>query len=256
MLNIKLSTLIFQTINFLILAFLLTKFLFRPVMRLLDERAKRVTQALDEAQMREEEAKRIKEEYLKKLEEAKREAQALREAAKEEVERTKQEIIEQARAEVQAMRARAEEEIERERMEAIRRHREEIATLVTSLSARMLTEIGNGRLQGVFFDAFLDRLAKMEGRSPKYRSAVKEMEVVPVEVTSANSLSEADLAKLKKALSSFLDKEVSLELRVDPSLIGGAIVRFGDHLIDGSLRGQLAKLRERFIRELEAGQSA
>jgi len=255
MLNIKLSTLIFQTINFLILAFLLTKFLFRPVMRLLDERAKRVTQALDEAQMREEEARRIKEEYLKKLEEAKREAQALREAAQKEVERTRREIIEQARAEAQAMRARAQEEMERERMEAIKRHREEIASLVTSMSAKMLTEVSDGRLQGVFFDAFLDRLDKMEGESSPYRAAVRGMEVVPVEVTSANVLSEADQARLKKALSSFLDREVNLDLRVDSSLIGGAIVRFGDHLIDGSLRGQLAKLRERFIRELEARQS-
>ena len=253
MLNIKLSTLIFQIVNFLILAALLTKFLFRPVIRLLDERAKRVTQALDEAETREEEAKRIKEEYLKKLEEAKREAQALREAAKEEAERIRQEVIEQARAEVQAMRARAEEEIERERAEAIRRHREEIATLVTSMSARMLTEVGDGRLQAIFFDAFLDRLARMKGESSKYRSAVKEMEVVPVEVTSANSLSEADLARLKEALSSFLDKDVRLELRVDPSLIGGAMVRFGDYLIDGSLRGQLAGLREGFVRELEEG---
>ena len=253
MLNIKLSTLIFQIINFLILAFFLSKFLFRPVMRLLDERAKRVTQALDEAEMREEEARRIKEEYLRKLEEAKREAQALKEAAKEEVEKTRREIIEQARAEVRAMRARAEEEIERERMEAIRRHREEIATLVTSLSARMLTDVGDGRLQGVFFDAFLDRLAKMKGESSEYPSAVREMEVVPVEVTSADSLSEADLERLREALSSFLGKQVRLELRVDPSLIGGVIVRFGDHLIDGSLRGQLAGLRERFVRELEEG---
>jgi len=253
MLNIKLSTLIFQIINFLILAFFLSKFLFRPVMRLLDERAKRVTQALDEAEMREEEARRIKEEYLRKLEEAKREAQALKEAAKEEVEKTRREIIEQARAEVRAMRARAEEEIERERMEAIRRHREEIATLVTSLSARMLTDVGDGRLQGVFFDAFLDRLAKMKGESSEYPSAVREMEVVPVEVTSADSLSEADLERLREALSSFLGKQVRLELRVDPSLIGGGIVRVGDHLIDGSLRGQLAGLRERFVRELEEG---
>ena len=250
MLNINLSTLIFQIVNFLVLAFLLYKFLFKPVMRILDERAERVTQALDEAERREEEARKLKDEYLKKLEDAKREAQALREAARREIQKTRQEVIEKARIEIQAMRARAEKEMERERMEAIRQHQEEIASIVTSMSARMLTELGDGHLQEVFFDAFLDRLAKMEDDPSKYRSTVKEMEVVPVEVISADSLSEVDIERLKEVLSSFLDRPVRLELHVDPSLIGGAVVRFGDHLIDGSLKGQLARLRERFASEL------
>jgi len=253
MLNIKLSTLIFQTINFLILAFLLFKFLFRPLMRLLAERAGRVTQALDEAERREREAEEMKDEYQQKVEEARQEAQAIREGAREEIERLRREIIEQARAEVQAMRARAEEEIKQERMEAIRRHREEIATLVTSLSARMLTEVGNGHLHPLFFETFLDRLAKLEPDSLRYQGGMEEMQVVPVEVISADPLSEADVERLEGMLSSFLDKEVRLDSRLDPSLIGGVVVRFGDHLIDGSLRGQLARLRERFVAELEEG---
>lgn len=241
MLNINLSTVIFQIINFLILAFLLYKFLFRRVMRLLDERARRVTRALDEAEKREKEAGTIEAEYLAKMEDAKREVEARREAASEEMERTRREVIEQARAE---------EEIERERMEAVRRHREELATLVTSMSARMLTEVIDGRLHRVFFDAFLERLSELEPLSLRDRGSTAEMEAVRVEVASANSLSEADTHRLQEVLSPLLNKSVELELSVDPSLIGGAMVRFGDHLIDGSLRGQLAKLRERFVAEL------
>jgi len=250
MLNINLSTVIFQIINFLILAFLLFKFLFRPVMRILDERAKRVTRALDEAEKREKKAEAIQAEYLGKMEEAKREVEARREAAREEMKRARREVIEQARTEVQALRAKAEEEIEKERMEAIRRHREELATLVTSMSARMLTEVGDGRLHGVFFYAFLDRLARLEPESLRRQRDVEEMGVIPVEVTSADPLSEADTERLEQVLSSLLEKEVRLDPRLDPSLIGGAIVRFGDHLIDGSLRGQLARLREKVLREL------
>lgn len=250
MLKINVSTVIFQIINFLILAFLLYKFLFRRVMRLLDERARRITQALDEAEKREKEAEAIQAEYLAKMEDAKREVEARREAAREEMERTRREVIEQARAEVQALRARAEEEIERERMEAVRRHREELATLVTSMSARMLTEVSDGRLHRVFFDAFLDRLSELEPLSLRDRGSMAETGAVRVEVASANSLSEADTHRLQEVLSPLLNKTVELELSVDPSLIGGAMVRFGDHLIDGSLRGQLAKLRERFVEEL------
>ncbi len=250
MLKINVSTVIFQIINFLILAFLLYKFLFQRVMRLLDERARRITQALDEAEKREKEAETIQAEYLAKMEDAKREVEARREAAREEMERTRREVIEQARAEVQALRAGAEEEIDRERMEAIRRHREELATLVTSMSARMLTEVSDGRLHRVFFDAFLGRLSELEPLSLRDRGSMAETGAVRVEVASANSLSEADTHRLQEVLSPLLNESVKLELSVDPSLIGGAMVRFGDHLIDGSLRGQLAKLRERFVEEL------
>ena len=74
--------------------------------------------------------------------------------------------------------------------------------------------------------------------------------VVPVEVISADPLSEAGVERMEEVLSSILGKKVRLTSQLDPSLIGGAIVRFGDHLIDGSLRGQLAGLRERFVEEL------
>ena len=251
MLDINLSTLIFQIINFLVLAFLLFKFLFKPVMRLLDERAKKVTYALDEAERREQEAEELKDEYLRKAQETRQEAQSIKEAARQETEQIKHETIEQARDEVQSMRARAEEEIARERAEAIKRHREEIASIVTSMSARMLTEVDDGHLQELFFETFLDRLTKMGDDSSGYQSAVREMPVVSVDITSAHPLSETDSGKLQEVLTSLLDKEVRLDLHVDPSLIGGAVVRFGDYLIDGSLRGQLARLREKFTTELE-----
>ena len=253
MLNINVSTVIFQIINFVILAFLLYKFLFRRVMHLLDERAKRVTRALDDAERREKEAEATQAEYLAKVEDAKREMEARREAAREEMERTRREVMEKARTEVQALRARAEEEIERERVEAIRRHREEIATLVTSMSARMLSEVADGRLHAVFFDAFLGRLSQLEPLSLRDRGRLVEVEAVRVEVASANSLSEADTHRLQEVLFPLLNKTVQLQISVDPSLIGGAIVRIGDHLIDGSLRGQLARLREMFVEELAEG---
>jgi len=252
MLKINLSTLIFQVVNFLIMTAVLTKFLFRPVVRLLDERAKRVTKALDEAERREREATRLKEEYLRKMAEAREEIRAMRERAQEEAERLRQQAVEQAAREAQALRAGVEEELERERKEAIARHRHEIGSIVTSLTARMLTEVGDGRLQQLFLDALLKQLRSLEDDLARYRDMVKEMEAVPVDVISAYSLSRGDLTKIKKALSSLLDKDVELRPRVDPSLIGGAMVRFSDVLIDGSLKGQLTRLQERFVEELEA----
>jgi F-type H+-transporting ATPase subunit delta len=66
---------------------------------------------------------------------------------------------------------------------------------------------------------------------------------VSAQVTSANPLSDAHLNDLKAALKASLDKDVALETHVDPSLIGGLIVKVGSRMIDGSLRTKLNSLK-------------
>ena len=66
---------------------------------------------------------------------------------------------------------------------------------------------------------------------------------VSAEVTSANPLSEAHLNDLKAALKASLDKDVTLEVHVDPTLIGGLIVKVGSRMIDGSVRTKLSSLK-------------
>lgn len=67
---------------------------------------------------------------------------------------------------------------------------------------------------------------------------------VDVDVTSAFALNDEQQDKLAKVLSARLDREVRLQVAEDASLIGGVIIRAGDLVIDGSVRGKLAKLAE------------
>lgn len=63
-----------------------------------------------------------------------------------------------------------------------------------------------------------------------------------VEVSSFSDLSEAQKERLITSLSQRLQRQVALKISVDPSLLGGAIIRAGDLVIDGSVRGKLSKL--------------
>ncbi|CAD5107103.1 F0F1 ATP synthase subunit delta [Zestomonas carbonaria] len=67
---------------------------------------------------------------------------------------------------------------------------------------------------------------------------------VEVEVTSAFALSAEQQDKLAKVLSARLSREVRLHVVEDASLIGGVVIHAGDLVIDGSVRGKLAKLAE------------
>ena len=65
---------------------------------------------------------------------------------------------------------------------------------------------------------------------------------ITIEVTSALPLSDTEAARLSKAMTVYLSRSVSLQLKTEPSLLGGAIIRAHDLLIDGSVRGRLDKL--------------
>ncbi|MBN4055409.1 F0F1 ATP synthase subunit delta, partial [bacterium AH-315-K03] len=67
---------------------------------------------------------------------------------------------------------------------------------------------------------------------------------VEVEVTTAFEIDANLQDKLAKALSSKLDRDVKLQSIIDKNLIGGAVIRAADVVIDNSVRGRLAKLAE------------
>ena len=67
--------------------------------------------------------------------------------------------------------------------------------------------------------------------------------VADVEIVSAAALDDGQQARLADAMRKRLQRDVRLTCRIDPALIGGAIVRSGDLLIDGSLKGKLERLQ-------------
>lgn len=67
-------------------------------------------------------------------------------------------------------------------------------------------------------------------------------------VRSAFSLSDREKENVTSALEGMTGKRIRLQTEVDPALIGGIVVRLGDTVYDGSVRNQLALLRERMER--------
>ena len=101
---------------------------------------------------------------------------------------------------------------------------------------------GNGR-------SFLDLLAENRrvGFLPEIATRFEELKaenqnVADVEIVSAAELNDAQRERLAGALRTRLRRDVRLHCTVDPGLIGGAVVRSGDMLIDGSLAQKLERL--------------
>jgi F-type H+-transporting ATPase subunit delta len=69
--------------------------------------------------------------------------------------------------------------------------------------------------------------------------------IVTAIVTSASDLDDGEVRELTQRLERMTGGKADLEFRVDPSLLGGIVVRVGDRLIDGSVRSRLERLRSR-----------
>jgi len=72
----------------------------------------------------------------------------------------------------------------------------------------------------------------------------EQEKTVEVEITSAYELTSEQQTKLAQALQKRLNREIKIQTQVDQSLIGGVLIHAGDTVIDGSVRGKLAKLAE------------
>jgi F-type H+-transporting ATPase subunit delta len=66
---------------------------------------------------------------------------------------------------------------------------------------------------------------------------------VPAEVTSADELSARHIAELKDTLRASIGRDVQLSTRVDPSILGGLIVKVGSRMMDNSLKTKLQNLK-------------
>lgn len=90
-----------------------------------------------------------------------------------------------------------------------------------------------------------DRLAMFAEINAQFEALRAEEErILEVEVVAAYELSSDQRQQLLDALGRRFEREIQLSSRVDTSLLGGAIIRAGDTVIDGSVRGKLDKLSE------------
>ncbi|HUO78981.1 MAG TPA: F0F1 ATP synthase subunit delta [Steroidobacteraceae bacterium] len=89
------------------------------------------------------------------------------------------------------------------------------------------------------------RLALLPEIAAQFEARRAEVEnQLDVEITSAVALTDAQRAAFRAALGKRFGRNVRLAEQVDPTLVGGAVVRAGDMVIDGSLRGRLARLEQ------------
>jgi len=137
-LGINLQTLVAQIVNFVILFGLLYLVAYKPIMRMLDERAGRVKDSMEQTEYIKEQAARAEEEAEKRIEAASKEGQEVVARAARTGEGVRQQAQQEARQDAEALIARARTEIQRERDDAVDKLRREFADLTILAAGKVI----------------------------------------------------------------------------------------------------------------------
>lgn len=124
--------------------------------------------------------------------------------------------------------------------------RDKLVDLIIDICGANLNEAGRNFVRVLGENKRLNVVTEIAAIYEQQRAEAEKS--VDAQVVSAFKLSVAQLATLSEALKKRLGRDVNLVAKVDESIIGGAIVRAGDLVIDGSVTGQLDKLSHALMR--------
>jgi F-type H+-transporting ATPase subunit b len=145
-LGIELGSLLFYFINFVILLFLLQRFLYRPVLNAMATRETRIRESLENAEQVKQQVARAQQDYEARVAEARQEAARILAQANERAQVSAQEIVAQARNEAERIQLEARQQAEQEREQMLRGLQSQLSNLVIQTASTVVGQElkGNG----------------------------------------------------------------------------------------------------------------
>lgn len=244
-----------QALNFLILVWLLKRFLYRPILNAIDAREKRIAAELADADARKAEARQERDAFQRKNEEFEQKRMALMGEATEAAKAERQRLLDQARGDADALAAKRRETLRNEaenlNQAIVRRTQQE----VFAIARKALTDLASASLEREMIDAFIRRLSAIDAEAKTHLSQALTAVAEPVLVRSAFDLPAAQRTAIGAALNETFATLVPVRFEVMPSLVSGIELVVGGRKLAWSIGDYLASL-EGGVSELLNGEKA
>ena len=153
-------TALFALANFLFLFFMLRKFLFKPVMKMIDDRQKEIDDLYKDAEDAKKDAQAKQQEYDRKLSTAQQTSEQLVREAVARGQSREEEILRQANAQASAMMDKAADDIAREKKKAVNDAKDEISVIALSIAGKVVGRELNDADHARLVDGFIEELGE------------------------------------------------------------------------------------------------
>ncbi|NCF66005.1 MAG: F0F1 ATP synthase subunit B [Chloroflexi bacterium] len=228
-LGINIGYLIMQILIITIFILLMKGLVYKPILRILDERKARVAKGLEDARQAAIARDNADAEAKKILDSARQEAAKIRQDAVAQAEETAKAIESKANEEARDIVASAGESAEEERNRILSELRGQVAAISIAAANKLVGESLDEQRQHALITDFFSKVP----------ADVERLSGEKAEVTSALPLTEQEQKNALKAL-----RVESVDFKVDPKILGGLVVRVGDRVVDDSVASRMNALGE------------
>jgi F-type H+-transporting ATPase subunit b len=240
-LGINLGYILTFACSFGILFVVLRAWVFIPLLRQLEKRRRVIARGLEDARVAADARANAEKEANRIITEAQKRAGEVMRDATERAQKIEQETRAQAQTEVTKVREAVMAELESERNRMLSELRGQIITLAIAAAQKLIEVNLNEHRQRALLNEFF---SGVKGGVVAVLDGVPADSAQRIEVTSALPLTQEERDTICAELAQKLGCETAINFRVEPSILGGLVVRVGDRVVNGSVSGRLEDLRQ------------
>jgi F-type H+-transporting ATPase subunit b len=233
-----------QAINFLILVWLLKRFLYKPILDAIDEREKGIAAQLAQAEAKKAEAQRERDDFQHKNEAFDQERALLLKKATDDAKAERQRLLDEARKDADALRAKREEALRTEQrdlnQEIIRWTQKE----VFAITRKTLSDLAAASLEERMGEVFVRRLRELTGAAKEQLAAALKTSSQPACVRSAFALPPAQRNAIESAVKETFGAETRVQFEAAPELVSGIELSANGQKVAWSIADYLATLEK------------
>ena len=245
-------TVIAQIINFLILVWLLKRFLYKPVLKAIDERENKIASELKDAKAKETEAKKEQAEFLKKNEKFDQQKKKLMDNAIAETNEEREKLLEDARNEAATLRSKLEKSLKamQENLEhdIVQKTQQE----VFAIAGKTLTDLASLSLEEQSVNIFIKRLSESKNEERKKLTEAFKSGSNPVLVRTAFDLPIKQQTEIKNAVNEIIGTKTQFQFKTTPELISGIELTANGYRLAWSISEYLSSLKKSISEPIEA----
>jgi F-type H+-transporting ATPase subunit b len=242
-------TVVAQAINFLILVWLLKRFLYKPILHAIDEREKGIAGQLAEAEAKQAEAQQERDDFQHKTEAFDQARAALLKKAEDDAKAERQRLLDDARKDADALRAKRQDALRDEQ----RNLGQEIARWtqkeVFAVSRKTLSDLATTSLEERMVDVFVHRLSGLSVAAKEEFAAALKGSTQPARVRSAFDLPAGQRKAIESAVNAAFGAEAHVQFETASELVSGIELSTDGQKVAWSIADYLATL-EKSVGEL------
>jgi F-type H+-transporting ATPase subunit b len=239
-LGLNLGYLLVQIVCFFIIFVVVRVWIVKPLQGMLEKRRQKITQQLEDSRIAAEARANAEKEAKGVIADARVKAAHIVSEATERADAAMSEVKADTDIEMAKLREAALGEVNKERNQILGDLRGQVAVLAIAAAQKLVGESLDEKRQHVLIDEFFSgvksgKVVVLEGEKLSGEKA---------QVTSALPLTKDEQEKVKSDVVAKMGKKAEVEFRVDPTILGGLVIKVGDKVLNGSVSGQLESLRQ------------